>query len=269
MIFEHGVFMIALGLVVPIAALPSVVGMIKRDESQSYYTYYTTVFPSIELHTVTATFVQTNSQLITTTFSSPLSSATTTFAGCNWAQGESACFEMCCNSDQFCGGPGIGCVSNPASVPPAPQQPCGDLCGWDGLLCCPLGWSCTTNSNNQAECLPPSCGLLTTVYSLTSTYDSTVLETITLVVTRVETGTETIIRTASFQPTSSCAPELAQTQCGSICCAAGQFCQSSGVCALETACPPIRPASVSETLLTTTITLTATVPFETPISTAR
>ncbi|KAK5937912.1 hypothetical protein PMZ80_010041 [Knufia obscura] len=64
----------------------------------------------------TTTYVQTDLQTVTETFSSYLGATTaaTTSLSCSYAQGQSPCGNMCCNSGQYCQQAGM-CVAVPGS----------------------------------------------------------------------------------------------------------------------------------------------------------
>lgn len=61
----------------------------------------------------TTTYVQTDLQTVTTVFSSFVAAATPT-SSCSYAQGQTPCGSMCCNSGQYCKSDGM-CVAVPGS----------------------------------------------------------------------------------------------------------------------------------------------------------
>lgn len=130
---------------------------------------------------------------------------------------------------------------------PVATTACPTPCGWNGQLCCADGRACYTDTNNQAQCgeapvqTSVSCPFWTTsTETLFTTFSTTVEYIVTY--TSTESGVVTVIRTASWrinpQPTDCCSPPaipacnsaVGEIQCGNICCAAGQYCQSVGNC---------------------------------------
>jgi hypothetical protein len=181
---------------------------------------------------------------------------------CDFSQGQTPCGNNCCDAGQFCENVSLGTCKSVST--------CQNPCGFEGQLCCEPGDICVVDANNQAQCIsgttepPPTCPVETTIYTTVSSYQSTIFETITLVLSHVEIGVETIYRTAIVQRSpQACFSELGQSQCGDACCRSDQFCQA-GNCVSQSCAspgttlsgsPPIRPTS------------TTTVPFEVPVST--
>lgn len=147
----------------------------------------------------------------------------------------------------------------------------GTWCGWSGQLCCPSGTSCGTNAADQAICV----GAAAVTGGYMGTFTTTWVETD--LVTRTSVYQSWVVVTPAAQPTSKCTG--IQQECGSICCDSGYYCSTSGTCAalgggssggiIGTLTPsaPLRPTSSTLIIVTATGTPTATVPFETPIST--
>ncbi|KAF2709122.1 ubiquitin-activating enzyme E1, partial [Pleomassaria siparia CBS 279.74] len=156
------------------------------------------------------------------------------------------------------------------------KRDCGsgaNTCGYYGQLCCYNGETCGANSANEAICLPAS-GATATVGSYvyaTSTYVETDR------VTRTSTYSYWVGPTAAAQPTAACSGSA--SPCGSICCYSGYYCStantcmalgggsSGGIIGTSTPSAPLRPTSSTLIILTATGSATATVPFESPIST--
>jgi hypothetical protein len=163
------------------------------------------------------------------------------------------------------------------------RKRCSNPCGYYGQLCCASDEVCYTDSNNQAQC---GVGATVTVngpqVAATTAAGQWEYFTTTFVQTDLQTVTQTF---SSFIPTTtlSCSYSLGETPCGNMCCLSGQFCQAPGTCAAvgggssgyysslytvttiitNTASPPVRPTSNTNTL----ITITTTQPFSTPVST--
>lgn len=250
----------------------------------------------------TATYIATDLQTVTTIITSTSTGPSIPEVTCEYALGETPCGSVCCRSGQYC--ESVGICRDAGGGTPVCNSPCGyygqlccagnevcytdadgqaqcgsssspscpNPCGFDGQLCCAAGETCSLDTST-ALCVPttpanPACPLSTTVYTITSSYQSTVLDTVTVVLTRVESGVETIVRTATFQaPAQLCLPELGQIPCGNACCAPGQLCQSPGVC-VNQFCPPLRPTTGTIVVVTTAELSTITVPFATPLATA-
>ena len=162
---------------------------------------------------------------------------------------------------------------------------CSNPCGWSGQLCCASNQYCYTDANNQAQC---GDGAPTTAVAnggggqwqlYTTTYVETNLLTVTTTYS-LQAGQST--SAPSGGGVAICNTNLGQSSCGSICCAAGQYCQYSGQCGglqyttagAGTYIPPtasnsafIRPTTATVVTVTSTGTATTTVPFQTPIGT--
>ncbi|KAF2103179.1 hypothetical protein NA57DRAFT_52709 [Rhizodiscina lignyota] len=171
---------------------------------------------------------------------------------------------------------------------------CDNPCGWSGQLCCDAGQTCYTDSSNQAQCGDGSASGATVTQAATSAagdsgywqyYTSTWVDTALITTTAVYSSfvsqaSATAEATGSSQ-SPSCDYAANESPCGSICCASGQYCFTSGQCedagnggytttavvAGTTASPPTRPTTISNSLTTETISPTTTVPFQTPVAT--
>jgi len=168
----------------------------------------------------------------------------------------------------------------------------GTICGWNGLLCCSSGQSCSTNSAGQAACIAGTqqanvknangqWEYYTTTYTaseltiVTSTYSSFF-------------GAESTAAAAPAVTAISCDSSMNESPCGTLCCAVGQYCAYAGQCAASngaggsssyfasittqaatsTATAFIRPTSNAQTTVTSTGSATTTVPFMTPSASA-
>jgi hypothetical protein len=159
------------------------------------------------------------------------------------------------------------------------RKRCSNPCGYYGQLCCESGEVCYTDANNQAQ-----CGVGNAVTTAAPGQQIQVVTT-TFVETNEQTVTRTYTNTIAVA-TATCQYSLGQTPCGSMCCLAGQYCQSNNNCVAvgggssgyysslftvttiitNTASAPIRPTS--NTLVTvTTGSATTVVPYITPVST--
>lgn len=164
----------------------------------------------------------------------------------------------------------------------------GTVCGWNGLLCCSSGQSCSTNSAGQAQCIAGTqqanaqnangqWQYYTTTYTaseltiITSTYSSFF-------------GAQNTPAAAPAASAASCDSSVNESPCGTICCAVGQYCAYAGQCAASngaggsssyfasittqaatsTATAFIRPTSNAQTTVTSTGSATTTVAFMTP-----
>jgi hypothetical protein len=156
-------------------------------------------------------------------------------------------------------------------------------CGYYGQLCCNSDQYCYTDGNNQAQ-----CGQLTTTQYQTvaqSTSGQWSMYTTTYVQTDLKTVTTTY---SSFYPvtTLKCSYSLGETPCGSCCCQSGQMCQAPGQCVVvaggssayyssfytfttstQTAIVPLRGTSGSVVTVTSTGSVTTTVPYQTAVGT--
>jgi ubiquitin-activating enzyme E1 len=132
----------------------------------------------------------------------------------------------------------------------------GIACGYYGQQCCYNGDTCGTNAANEAICVGGAGGpvVVTSVYTFWAS--------------ATEAATATATCTGVRQP------------CGSICCESGYYCltdsgtckqlgggSSGGIIGTLSPSAPLRPTSSTLIIVTATGTPTATVPFETPIST--
>ncbi|KAL6718049.1 hypothetical protein ACLMJK_004134 [Lecanora helva] len=167
----------------------------------------------------------------------------------------------------------------------------GTVCGWSGQLCCTGGQTCSTNSQGQAECIgraaegtPQQNGNGNGQWQyFVTTYVESELTTVT--------STYSSVFGAAGAPAAtgiSCDSSMNESPCGTICCAVGQYCAVAGQCAqsnsqggsssyfasiITTAAPStatefIRPTSNAETTVTSTGSVTTTVPFQTPSASA-
>ncbi|KAI9790253.1 MAG: hypothetical protein M1816_005278 [Peltula sp. TS41687] len=192
------------------------------------------------------------------------------------------------------------------------EKRCANPCGWTGQVCCTADQYCYTDSAGQAQCGAGAGGggaagppALAAGFQAGSGQQEqwqsqqggqwqmfTTTWTETDLVTRVSTYSSYIsaqVTAVAFVPTTSTWVPPATTQmqcnlpCGSICCAAGQYCAMAGQCAAEVAggfsssylnsvssySAPLRPTSGTATTTTsTTAAVTTTVPFQTPVGTA-
>ncbi|EEQ28634.1 hypothetical protein McanCB56680_001496 [Microsporum canis] len=154
-----------------------------------------------------------------------------------------------------------------AASPFSTPQPTNSLtardctpCGYYGQACCSASETCSTNSNNQAVCIPAGSGGGQWEY-FTTTYVRTDFVTVT------STGSRPI-----SQPTGQpqCKVEIGETECGSTCCTAAQSCNENLVCVQAggspfpttnpAPTPPTRPTS-TQGVTVTTIPATTTIPF--------
>lgn len=103
------------------------------------------------------------------------------------------------------------------------RKRCDNPCGYYGQVCCPSGSTCYTDANNEAACKAGGSDSQPAGGSweyITTTYVMTDLQTITTVL-------------SSFVPSATdgnCEYSKGETACGDTCCAAGEFCESSGKC---------------------------------------
>ncbi|KAI9839902.1 MAG: hypothetical protein M1819_000094 [Sarea resinae] len=165
---------------------------------------------------------------------------------------------------------------------------CANPCGWSGQLCCASDQTCYTDSAGEAQC---GTGATTSAPATasgwqyyTTTWVETDLETKTSTYSTYLGGATQQATTTSCtsQPstTAKCNYALNETPCGSICCASGQYCQTSGQCAAggggssayysswySSYSAPLRPTSSGKTTVTSTSSPTTTVPYQTPVAT--
>lgn len=172
---------------------------------------------------------------------------------------------------------------------------CANPCGYYGQVCCSAGQYCFTDSANQAQCgsSPPQT---TASAAPAQSGGSWQMFTTTYVQTDLSTITSTYSSLISSAPTTNqgsqssgvaCKYSLGETECGSVCCSAGQFCLASGQCAsnggggssgafstlhtvtttANTGSAPLRPTSGTVVTVTSTGSATTTVPYQTPVGT--
>lgn len=158
-------------------------------------------------------------------------------------------------------------------------------CGYYSQLCCNSDEYCYTDTNNQAQC---GKNALTTTQAQTlaqSTGGQWSMFTTTYVQTDLKTVTTTY---SSFYPvtTLQCSYSLGETPCGSCCCQSGQMCQAAGQCVVvaggssayysslytvttntQTAIVPVRGTSGTVVTITSTGSITTTVPYQTAAGT--
>lgn len=185
------------------------------------------------------------------------------------------------------------------------ERACANPCGYYGQVCCAAGQVCFTNAANQAQCGSGS-GTQTTqaanananngqwqmfTTTFVETESVTVVSTYSSFISAAATaGLVQTVTVAAATPsaTAGCTYSLGQTPCGSICCAAGQYCDTStNSCAAvgggssayyssfftvtQSAVVPLRPTSGTVVTVTSTSTSTgkasSTVPFVTPVGT--
>jgi len=180
------------------------------------------------------------------------------------------------------------CKVASAHEPGMKKRSCPNPCGYYGQLCCAADQYCYTDSNNEAQCgsghvsTTPPTGCGNWVY-FTTVFVETVLETITSVYSSF-VPLSTITVTVTITPPTTCATpacmfSLGETPCGSICCAAGQYCAQVGQCVAVqsksysslstitiTVTTPLRPTSEGSITATTIGSVTTTIPFQTPVT---
>ncbi|OCL05991.1 hypothetical protein AOQ84DRAFT_355716 [Glonium stellatum] len=135
---------------------------------------------------------------------------------------------------------------------------CANPCGYYGQLCCAVGQSCYTDSNNQAQCGGPVTAAATANAGGWVYYTTTWVETD--YVTRTSVYSSYVGVSVAATPTAASCSQYNQSPCGSICCDSGYYCLTSGTCAYA-------GGGSSGGIYYTTGTPTATVPFQTPIAT--
>lgn len=173
---------------------------------------------------------------------------------------------------------------------------CANPCGFYGQVCCSAGQYCFTDSNNQAQCgnspqqtsasaAPAQSGGSWQMF--TTTYVQTDLTTVTSTYSSLISSAPTTNQ-GSQSSGVACRYSLGETECGSTCCSAGQFCDASRQCvanggggssgafstlytvttsAANTGSAPLRPTSGTVITVTSTGSATTTVPFQTPVGT--
>ena len=170
---------------------------------------------------------------------------------------------------------------------PTPAIEKRSACGYYGTLTCADGQYCYTDPvNSWALCgwtTPTAAPAATGAAGGGGGSTSYQMYTTTFVETDLQTVTSTYsvpVATAAAGPT--CRAALEETQCGSTCCAAGEFCvQGENYCAgtgggssgfytsFYTASPPVRGTTIVGVTVTSTgsVTATKTTPFGTPVPT--
>jgi hypothetical protein len=107
----------------------------------------------------------------------------------------------------------------------------GQACGWNGQVCCEVGFACYTDSSNQAQCSSTAAGSAQTAAAgqwnyITTTYVETDLQTITSTISSYVAGGG-----GWAQPTSeACDYTVNETPCGATCCASNEYCYTEGFC---------------------------------------
>ncbi|MCJ1367379.1 hypothetical protein MMC16_006512 [Acarospora aff. strigata] len=178
------------------------------------------------------------------------------------------------------------------------ERACAIPCGWSGQLCCTDGQVCFTDATGQAQCGSGGNAGATVTAPVTAQANNGQWQYYTT--TFVRTDLVTVVSTyssyiggatsAPVAPTTVFAPvatgvtcdfSLNQSPCGSICCASGQYCQSAGQCVAagggssayyssfysQSYSAPLRPTTSAIITVTSTGSVTATVPFQTPVGT--
>lgn len=140
-------------------------------------------------------------------------------------------------------------------------------CGWDGWLCCTSGQVCTTDANDQAQCVAAAAQATGWAY-----YTTTWVETAGLV-------TRTSVYSSYIGAATTAICSNVQSPCGANCCDSGFYCNVDKTCAIIaggssggivptlSASAPVRPTSLTMVIVTYTGAPTATIPFQTPIPT--
>ena len=169
----------------------------------------------------------------------------------------------------------------------------GTVCGWSGQLCCTSNQACSTNSLGQAECV---AGLSADAsqQGQWEYYTTTIVESELVTLTSTYSsffGAQTNTASAAAPAISaiSCDSSMNESPCGTICCAVGQYCAYAGQCAasngnsglsssyLNSIVPTtaaatntafIRPTTSVATTVTSTGSMTTTVPFMTASASA-
>lgn len=162
----------------------------------------------------------------------------------------------------------------------------GQVCGWNGQLCCSAGSACFTDSSNQAQCTSAAGGSGETAAAGQWSYSTT---------TYVETDLQTITSTTSWAAGGWATPSAGtcdyasnESPCGAVCCKSSQYCYTDGHCkdaangdssayyssyystmyeTTNAAGVPLRPTSSTLIIVTESTSPTTTVAFETPVAT--
>lgn len=180
---------------------------------------------------------------------------------------------------------------------------CAIPCGWAGQVCCGTGQACYTDASNQAQCSSTaawtSAATIAGSNGYWNVYTTTYLQSELVTVTSVVSSwcASATPATVYATPTTAAAPAQTlvcdyasnQSPCGSICCASGQYCVTSGQCAAAAVAgssayyssnyatsvagtptgfsAPLRPTSSTLLVLTSTASPTTTEPFVAPVAT--
>ena len=177
------------------------------------------------------------------------------------------------------------------------KRACANPCGWSGQLCCTVGQVCFTDAAGQAQCGAGgnggSGGSTATAQVnngqwqyYTTTYVRTDLVTVVSTYSSYMGVTTSYAQapTTVFAPvvtSVSCNYALNESPCGNICCASGQYCQAAGQCVAagggssayyssyysQSYSAPLRPTTNTVVTVVSTGSVTATVPFQTPVGT--
>ena len=155
------------------------------------------------------------------------------------------------------------------------RQQCGGIsCGWNGWLCCGSDQACAT-SNNQALCVATATGGAGGSWQVyTTTYVETDFNTITTTYSALAGGAA-----PTSSPGGACNANLGETSCGSQCCQQDEWCngnQCIGYGGSSSGAPVtnsqgstisnfIAPTSVGIATVTSSMSITTTVPFQTPV----
>lgn len=99
------------------------------------------------------------------------------------------------------------------------RKRCDNPCGYYSQVCCGSGETCYTDDNNEAACMAAGAG--------SGQAGSWVYTTATYVMTDLETITTTLSSFLAQATSSDCEYSKGETPCGNVCCAAGEFCESS------------------------------------------
>ena len=155
------------------------------------------------------------------------------------------------------------------------RQQCGGVtCGWNGWLCCGSNQACAT-SNDQALCVAAATGGAGGSWQVyTTTYVETDFNTITTTYSALAGGAA-----PTSSPGGTCNANLGETSCGSQCCQQDEWCNGNeciGYGGSSSGAPVtnsqgstisnfIAPTSVGVATVTSSMSITTTVPFQTPV----
>ncbi|KAM0722940.1 hypothetical protein Q7P37_001138 [Cladosporium fusiforme] len=167
----------------------------------------------------------------------------------------------------------------------------GEMCGWNGQLCCSAGYGCYTDSSNQAQCSSTGGGSGQTAAAgrweyVTTTYVETDLKTYTSTISSYAgDGGDWATPTAA---SGTCDFAKNEEPCGDVCCKSSEYCYQKGQCkdagnggssgyytsyystmyeTTNSAGVPLRPTSSTLIVVTETGSPSTTLPFETPVAT--